>query len=71
MADFHPNSRFIQDWNFVRGDKAVAIASMGFHGNQFYIEYDLKTGRILASVDDYVPYSDLPAWAQPMSDEKP
>ena len=71
MADFHPNSRFIQDWNFVQADTAVAIASMSFHGPQYYIEYDLKTGRILDQVDGYRPYNELPAWAQPMSDDKP
>lgn len=70
-ADFHPNSRFIEDWNFAQNDEAVAIGSMGYHGHQFYIEYDLKTGRILDSIDDYKPYKELPAWAQPLSDDKP
>lgn len=71
MADFHPNSLFIQDWNFVQNDTAITISSMGFHGHQFYIEYELRTGRVLDQVDDYKPYNDLPAWAQPLSDDKP
>ncbi len=71
MADFYPNSRFIQDWSFVGDDTAVAIASMGFHGHQFYVKYDLKTGRVLDQVDQYKAYNELPAWAQPLSDERP
>jgi hypothetical protein len=71
LADFRPNSRFVMGWNFTATDSAVAIASMGYHGSTFYIEYDLKTGRILDRIDEYTPYAKLPAWAQPISDEKP
>jgi hypothetical protein len=69
--DFKPNSRFIMDWNFVDDASAVVIASMGFHGSQFYVKYDLATGKVKGKIDDYVPYADLPKWAQPFSDEKP
>lgn len=69
--DFKPNSRFVMDWNFVDDGSAIAIASMGYHGSQFYIKYDLRTGKVLGQIDQYVPYADLPKWAQPFSDDKP
>ena len=71
MRDFNLNSRFVQDWDFIEGGSAVAIANMGYHGPLLFIAYDLKTGRVLGQIDEYKPYAELPRWAQPLSDEKP
>ena len=70
-VDFHPNSLYIKDWNFAANDSAVIIDSMGHHGHQFYIEYDIKTGQILDHVDEYKPYAELPSWAQPIATNQP
>jgi hypothetical protein len=71
LKEFRPNSLFIQGWGFVDHDKAIAIASMAQHGSMSYIKYSVATGKVLGRVDDYVPYAELPKWAQPFSDEKP
>jgi len=31
----------------------------------------MVTGKILGRQDDYLPYAEMPKWAQPFSDEKP
>jgi hypothetical protein len=71
IKNFKPNEIFITDWGFVDDDSAVVIASMEHHGSTSFIKYDIATGRELGSVDYYVPYDQLPKWAQPYSDEKP
>jgi hypothetical protein len=69
IKDFKPNSRFILDWNFADHDSAIVIASMGYHGSNFYIKYDLSTGKVLGQVDHYESDDELPAWAQSFADK--
>jgi len=59
------NAIFIEDWGLVDNDSHLVIRSMQHHGNDFFIEYDLKSGQTLNTIEDYVAYADLPKWAQP------
>ena len=70
LKKFKPNALFIENWAFADDDKAVVIESMQHHGPMYYIKYSLS-GKKLGQVDGYVPYAQLPAWAQPISDDKP
>lgn len=71
LKEFKPNAFFIEDWGFADDDRAIVIESMKHHGHYYFIEYDVATGKVLDSVDEYRDYADLPAWAKPYSDEKP
>ena len=68
VKDFKPNFRFVKDWSFVEDGAAIAMAGMDYHGPDLYIKYDLKTGKVLGQVDDYMPDDKLPKWAQPFAD---
>ena len=62
---------FIEEWNFIDNDVAVAIKSRGYHGAASFVRYDLISGRMTGHQDGYVEYEKMPEWAQPFSDDKP
>ena len=72
--EFKPNPNggpFIQEWNFIDNDVAVAIKSRGYHGAASFVRYDLISGRMTGHQDGYVEYEKMPEWAQPFSDDIP
>jgi hypothetical protein len=72
--EFKPNSNggpFIEEWNFIDNDVAVAIKSRGHHGPASFVRYDLISGRMTGHQDGYVEYEKMPEWAQPFSDDIP
>ena len=72
--EFKPNPNggpFIEEWNFIDNDVAVAIKSRGYHGAASFVRYDLISGRMTGHQDGYVEYEKMPEWAQPFSDDRP
>jgi tetratricopeptide (TPR) repeat protein len=72
--EFKPNPNggpFIEEWNFIDNDVAVAIKSRGYHGPASFVRYDLISGRMTGHQDGYVEYEKMPKWAQPFSDDIP
>jgi hypothetical protein len=72
--EFKPNPNggpFIEEWNFIDNDVAVAIKSRGYHGPASFVRYDLISGRMTGHQDGYVEYEKMPEWAQPFSDDIP
>jgi tetratricopeptide (TPR) repeat protein len=72
--EFKPNPNggpFIEEWNFIDNDVAVAIKSRGYHGAASFVRYDLISGRMTGHQDGYVEYEKMPEWAQPFSDDIP
>jgi len=72
--EFKPNPNggpFIEEWNFIDNDVAVAIKSRGYHGAASFVRYDLMSGRMTGHQDGYVEYEKMPEWAQPFSDDIP
>ena len=72
--EFKPNPNggpFIQEWNFIDNDVAVAIKSRGHHGPASFVRYDLISGRMTGHQDGYVEYEKMPKWVQPFSDDIP
>ncbi|HEY4271888.1 MAG TPA: tetratricopeptide repeat protein [Candidatus Udaeobacter sp.] len=72
--EFKPNPNggpFIEEWNFIDNDVAVAIKSRGYHGAASFVRYDLISGRMTGHQDAYVEYEKMPEWAQPFSDDIP
>jgi hypothetical protein len=72
--EFKPNPNggpFIEEWNFIDNDVAVAIKSRGYHGPASFVRYDLISGRMTGHQDGYIEYEKMPKWAQPFSDDKP
>lgn len=67
--DFKPNSRFVMDWTFVDKDADLVIVSMGYHGPNYYIKYEVRTGKLIAKVDGDDAPDVLPKWAQPFSED--
>ncbi len=72
--EFKPNPNggpFIEEWDFIDNDVAVAIKSRGYHGPASFVRYDLISGRMTGHQDGYVEYEKMPEWAQPFSDDIP
>lgn len=61
----------IEAWDFTDGDKSVVIKSRGRHGPANFVKYDINSAKVIDSVKTYLPYNELPDWAQPFSDDKP
>jgi hypothetical protein len=52
------------------GIQPIVLRSMGYHGQSSYVNYDIRTGRVIGEIDVYTPYSKLPSWAKGFSDER-
>ena len=64
-----PEAPFIGAWQFAEGGKSVAIKSSSYHGPRHYRVYDIESGKVMESIDIYVPNKRLPAWAQSLGNE--
>lgn len=65
---FDPSEKFISKWAFADHDSTVVISSMGWHGSSQYIRYNVATGAVTGSVEQYKPYKELPGWAKPVAE---
>jgi hypothetical protein len=63
MKTFAGNAIYIQNWSFVNHGASVAIRSMNHHGPDYFIKYDIATGKTLDEIDTPKDADDLPAWA--------
>jgi prepilin-type processing-associated H-X9-DG protein len=62
---------FIEDWSFTDNDTTIVIKSRGRHGPAAYRQYSLSTGKLIAAAKGITPFAELPAWAQPLADDRP
>jgi len=70
VKDLMPEAEFafIGDWRFGDRGRSVVIKSSGYHGPRSYYRFDLQTGRMMDSIESYVPYEQLPLWAKPIGE---
>lgn len=54
----------ILGWQFADDDKTIVLRSMGHHGPSSFVQYSLRTGKIIDAVDSFSRYDRLPAWAK-------
>jgi hypothetical protein len=60
-------SPFIESWNFSKDGEAVLIEFQTRIGPSDYVEFGVRTGRILHEAPRHFG-GDLPSWAQPLDD---
>ena len=58
---------YIEKWGFANQDTSVVIKARAAHGSADYLEYDLKSGKLVDHAHGLLGQA-LPTWAQPYSD---
>ena len=62
---------FIEELGFDKKEKFLIVKTRGRHGPAHFAKYDVQTGKLLETIDEYIEYAKQPKWAQPYSDDKP